>query len=169
MTLSPVSTRMRFLRILPAVWAMISWSFESFTRNVALGSNSLTVPSNSSSSSFAIRPLAALEGGEYHRNRPKAREMGSVRRPVHRKAAPDARHQFIAGGAVGVQPLVAGAFGERRVGGRPVFDDRGRRARQLHRLVVGFGREGDHEVEGVLLHVLERLGPVLADLYPDLL
>ncbi len=50
--------RMRFLRILPAVWAMISWLFSSVTRNVALGSNSLTVPGNSSSSSLAIRPLS---------------------------------------------------------------------------------------------------------------
>src|SRR5579863_8284661 len=48
---------MRFLRIVPAVWAMISCSLSSFTRKVALGSNSLTVPGNSSSSSFAIRPL----------------------------------------------------------------------------------------------------------------
>src|SRR5690349_24633108 len=56
-TLSPASTRIRFLRILPAVWAMISCPFSSFTRKVALGSNSLTVPGNSRSSSFAIRPL----------------------------------------------------------------------------------------------------------------
>src|SRR5690606_18532855 len=46
---------MRFLRILPAVWAMISCSFSSLTRNVALGSSSVTVPGNSSSSSFDIQ------------------------------------------------------------------------------------------------------------------
>src|SRR6202042_1085323 len=55
-TLAPVRTRMRFLRILPAVWAMISWPFCKRTRKVALGSNSLTVPSNSSNSSLAIDP-----------------------------------------------------------------------------------------------------------------
>src|SRR5271156_6689614 len=48
---------MRFLRILPAVWAIISWSFSSLTRKVALGSNSTTNPGNSSSSSFDIRLL----------------------------------------------------------------------------------------------------------------
>ena len=32
-TLSPASTRMRFLRMLPAVWAMISCSFSSLTRS----------------------------------------------------------------------------------------------------------------------------------------
>src|SRR5271166_60836 len=53
-TLSPASTRMRFLRILPAVWAIISWSFSSLTRKVALGSNSTTNPGNSNSSSFDI-------------------------------------------------------------------------------------------------------------------
>src|SRR4051812_36195495 len=48
---------MRFLRILPAVWAIISCPFSSFTRKVALGSNSETVPGNSSNSSLAIRVL----------------------------------------------------------------------------------------------------------------
>src|SRR5262249_10804763 len=48
---------MRFLRIRPAVWAMISCSFSSFTLNVALGSSSVTTPGNSSISSFAIRLL----------------------------------------------------------------------------------------------------------------
>src|SRR5271155_4440608 len=51
---------MRFLRILPAVCAMISWPFSSVTRKVALGRSSLTVPGNSRSSSFAIRPLAVV-------------------------------------------------------------------------------------------------------------
>src|SRR6266699_1427424 len=53
-TLSPASTRMRFLRMRPAVWAMISCSFSSLTRNVAFGSSSVTTPGNSSNSSFAI-------------------------------------------------------------------------------------------------------------------
>ena len=48
-------------RILPAVWAMISCSVASFTRKVALGSNSTIVPSNSKSSSFAIKLLLAAD------------------------------------------------------------------------------------------------------------
>src|SRR4029077_18599369 len=46
---------MRFLRMRPAVCAMISCSFSSLTRKVAFGSNSVTTPGNSSSSSFVIR------------------------------------------------------------------------------------------------------------------
>src|SRR4029077_14063623 len=48
---------MRFLRIRPAVWAMISCSFSSFTLKVAFGRSSVTTPGNSSISSFAIRLL----------------------------------------------------------------------------------------------------------------
>src|SRR5215831_9850520 len=55
---------MRFLRILPAVWAMISCPFSSFTRKVALGSNSETVPGNSSNSSLAIRVLGWGDFGQ---------------------------------------------------------------------------------------------------------
>src|SRR4029077_43828 len=47
---------MRFLRILPDVWARIVWSLSSFTRNIALGSSSATTPVNSIRSSLAIRP-----------------------------------------------------------------------------------------------------------------
>ena len=53
-TLSPCNTRMRFLRILPAVCARISWSFSNFTRNIALGRTSLITPLNSIRSSFDI-------------------------------------------------------------------------------------------------------------------
>src|SRR5689334_4718805 len=49
---------MRFLRILPEVWARIVWSLSSFTRNIALGSSSDTTPVNSIRSSLAIRPPA---------------------------------------------------------------------------------------------------------------
>src|SRR6056297_2881867 len=45
---------MRFLRIFPAVCAMISWPFSSSTRNVALGRSSFTTPGNSSISSLAM-------------------------------------------------------------------------------------------------------------------
>src|SRR6218665_1367305 len=52
---------MRFLRMRPAVCAMISCSFSSFTRKVALGSSSVTTPGNSSTSSLAIlSPETAL-------------------------------------------------------------------------------------------------------------
>src|SRR6478672_13139011 len=57
-TSSPVSTRMRFLRILPAVWPRTSWPFSSFTRNIALGRSSTTCPRISSSSSLAKRFLS---------------------------------------------------------------------------------------------------------------
>src|SRR5690606_5774321 len=36
------------------MWAMISWPFSSFTRNMVFGSVSETVPSNSMTSSFAM-------------------------------------------------------------------------------------------------------------------
>src|SRR3990170_5301047 len=55
---------MRFLRIRPAVWAMISCSFSSFTLNVALWSSSVTTPGNSSISSFAIRLLPHRSSAE---------------------------------------------------------------------------------------------------------
>src|SRR3954452_18162919 len=54
-TSSPVSTRIRFLRILPAVWPRTSWPFSSFTRNIALGNSSTTCPRISSNSSLAKR------------------------------------------------------------------------------------------------------------------
>src|SRR5579859_6995370 len=55
-TRSPASTRMRKRRILPAMVASTSCPFVSFTRNIALGSNSSTMPSISIASSFAITP-----------------------------------------------------------------------------------------------------------------
>src|SRR5689334_5529188 len=55
-TSSPVSTRMRFLRILPAVWPRISWPFSRRTRNIAFGSSSTTCPRISSNSSLAKCP-----------------------------------------------------------------------------------------------------------------
>src|ERR1700730_12143672 len=102
---------MRFLRILPAVWAMISCPFSSFTRNVALGRSSLTVPGNSSSSSLAIMPLGTFLGAEIA---PKSRKSKgkepSIRRPIHREPRLYAGLQFVADRAVGIQPLLAGAF-----------------------------------------------------------
>lgn len=53
-TLSPTITLILNLRILPAVCAKISCPFSSCTLNIALGSFSITVPENSSNSSFDI-------------------------------------------------------------------------------------------------------------------
>src|SRR5690606_29840004 len=61
-TRSPARTRMRFLRILPEVCASTSWLLSSFTRNIALGSSSVTVPENSIRSSLAIYPPLAVVG-----------------------------------------------------------------------------------------------------------
>src|SRR5271156_3802652 len=43
---------MRFLRILPLVWAKMTCSLSSLTRNIALGSSSVTMPLNSIISSL---------------------------------------------------------------------------------------------------------------------
>src|SRR5580658_345179 len=54
---------MRFLRILPLVCARIWCSLSSFTRNMALGSSSVTVPLNSIMSSLGIRPRSMVDWG----------------------------------------------------------------------------------------------------------
>src|SRR5215471_21658022 len=77
-TLSPASTRMRFLRMRPAVWAMISCSFSSFTRKVAFGSSSVTTPGNSKSSSLAIR-YPAICKQDRRRRRPEGAEASGIR------------------------------------------------------------------------------------------
>src|SRR6201747_330588 len=43
---------MRFLRILPLVWARMTCSLSSFTRNMAFGRSSVTMPLNSIISSL---------------------------------------------------------------------------------------------------------------------
>src|SRR5688572_27011630 len=85
---------MRFLRILPAVWAMISCPFSSFTRKVALGSSSETIPGNSRSSSFAIpflwRACGRSSGRHVHENRaedalgPSKIKSPNIEQPVGR-------------------------------------------------------------------------------------
>src|ERR1700733_15328527 len=57
---------MRFLRILPEVCARMECSLSSLTRNMALGSSSITVPLNSIISSFDIRPLRIVTNGAAH-------------------------------------------------------------------------------------------------------
>src|SRR5262245_16447731 len=76
---------MRFLRIRPAVWAMISCSFSSFTLNVAFGSSSVTTPGNSSISSFAIRLLPNRSSRE--NGRARAQNQGRLRASCRRHPA----------------------------------------------------------------------------------
>ena len=62
-TRSPASTRMRNLRILPAIVASTEWPFSSVTRNVELRSSSATVPWISKATSFVTTdgpPLRVL-------------------------------------------------------------------------------------------------------------
>src|SRR5262245_7033690 len=154
-TLSPASTRMRFLRMRPAVWAMISCSFSSLTRNVAFGSSSVTTPGNSSSSSFAIRNPAFSNRDRRTAPAPTARKLAESRPSdncrvpfssfvggsAQREARPDPRQELVAHLAVRVQPLLAAAFDRGRIGGGPVLDLGGERARELERLVVRLGRQ----------------------------
>src|SRR5262245_45299948 len=143
---------MRFLRILPAVWAMISWSFSSFTRNVALGSTSLTVPGNSNSSSFAMHALWDVW------TRPIAHSGAPGRWPatgpasgvVDRLAAEplgDACGQLVAHLAIGGQAGLARTLHKRRVESRPILQLGGLAAGQLDRLMLGLGRQRDDQVE----------------------
>src|SRR4051812_45840370 len=124
---------MRFLRILPAVWAMISCAFSSVTRKVALGSSSLTVPGNSSSSSLAIRPLKT---GDLYSNTARAtreswrepwlRSGCITHSPPKRRWRPEpAANRFgqaVANLAIGGQPRLARAVDQGGVVGRPVLD-----------------------------------------------
>src|SRR3546814_19260183 len=48
----------------PEMCAMISWPFSSFTRNMVFGRVSEIVPSNSMTSSFAMRPGLLREVGQ---------------------------------------------------------------------------------------------------------
>src|SRR3546814_12931844 len=48
----------------PEMCAMISWPFSSFTRNMVFGRDSEIVPSNSMTSSFAMRPGLLREVGQ---------------------------------------------------------------------------------------------------------
>src|SRR5437868_12673761 len=74
---------MRFLRILPAVWPRISWSFSSLTRNIAFGSSSTTWPRISRSSSLAIHPRRGLVRWEAKKRRRNSGK-GAGRKPSGR-------------------------------------------------------------------------------------
>src|ERR1700691_1622020 len=178
-TLSPASTRMRFLRMRPAVCAMISCSFSSLTRKVAFGSSSVTTPGNSKSSSFAIRyleianlrppPLPTNPRPKLARNladdapfdncraRQLARPSLFVAGPLSGKAFADVRQKLVADGAVSLEPLLATAFGNARIGCRPIFHIDPVGARDLERPVVGLGSERHDEIEIEPLQIIELL------------
>src|SRR5438067_3661928 len=83
-TSSPVRTRIRFLRILPAVWPRISWPFSSSTRNMALGSSSTTRPRISRSSSLAIHVLCGKQIARRLNARSSNVKRGGDRSPPRR-------------------------------------------------------------------------------------
>src|SRR3984957_11522349 len=159
---------MRFLRILPAVWAMISWPFCRRTRKVALGSNSLTVPSNSSNSSLAIRPQLVLRQGREIALKPgKIKEFEGYPPGIGQKNAPKWRNthlclypipvvtalspefrgnlalQPIPDGAIGGFALFVAAFDLGGIGGLPIFDPR----RAAAGMLFGFLGQGHHQIE----------------------
>src|SRR5437763_8828823 len=144
-TWSPASTRMRFLRIRPAVWAMISCSFSSLTRNVAFGSSSVTTPGNSNSSSFAIdirvrvrrspfgsrascprHPRMGAEasgnGGVPQHYGPRSGTRSFIAPGLPRESRLDALHELVSHVPVGVEPLFAVAGYDGRIRRRPIFD-----------------------------------------------
>lgn len=54
--------RMKFLRILPEMWARTSWPLGNATRNIVPGRTCVTVPLNSIGSSFATRQISQIPG-----------------------------------------------------------------------------------------------------------
>src|SRR5690606_19537308 len=52
--LSPGKIRMKCIRIFPEIWANTLWPLSSSTRNIAFGKGSMTVPSISMTSCFAM-------------------------------------------------------------------------------------------------------------------
>ena len=59
-TLSPGNILIKFFLIFPEICANISWSFSSFTLNIALGIDSIIVPSNSITSFAIFSSFSAL-------------------------------------------------------------------------------------------------------------
>src|ERR1700689_3875365 len=162
---------MRFLRMRPAVCAMISCSFSSLTRKVAFGSSSVTTPGNSKSSSFAIRypeiPDPRPPPPPPPTNmRPKlARNLADdapfdncrawqltrpslfVAGPLSGKAFADVRQKLVADGAVSLKSLLATAFDNAGIRCRPVFHVDRVSARDLERPVMSLGSQRHNEIE----------------------
>src|SRR5712692_2645590 len=135
---------MRFLRMRPAVWAMISCSFSSFTRKVAFGSSSVTTPGNSKSSSFAIRGQlsgkigAEATGMNAFSQLPARRLRSFIAAHARDESLPNLLRELIAHRAIGIEALLATALDCGRIGCRPILDLDGQRARELERLVMRF-------------------------------
>src|ERR1700722_13693016 len=177
---------MRFLRILPAVWAIISWSpVSSFTRKVAFGSSSLTVPGNSNSSSFAIPPHKFGRRALQRHGQPLvSRLMGAFRAKPwiyatrQRASSPERRGlaetaanpcgQGVARFAVGLQHRVPGPQGQGWVLCRPILDVDRVVPRQLDGAVLRLRGQRNDQVERPLLQVGEGLRAVAAEVGPKL-
>src|SRR5262249_49481432 len=181
----PAGPRMRFLRMRPAVWAMISCSFSSLTRNVAFGSSSVTTPGNSKSSSFAIHSPALFETEQADRPAPKARKLAESRPSdncrvqicsfvapmARREALPDSSQQLIAHIPIRIHPLLAASFDRGRIRGRPILHVCGECTGQLERLGVRLRRKGDNQVEIQAFQIVELFEghrPVRLDVDADL-
>src|SRR5262249_59023235 len=67
------------------------------------------------------------------------------------EAVPDAAQELVANGPIGIEPLLAVALLDGGIGGRPVFDFRGKPAGQLEGPIGGFPGQRYHEVRGVAL------------------
>ena len=91
-----------------------------------------------------------------------------VRSPCSRRnrGLESRRMQVVPDGAIGVEPLVAGAF--RRPWGRWSANIRSGRggAGQFHRLVLGFRRQRDDQIEGTVLQIVEAAGRCLPSSMP---
>src|SRR6185437_12703330 len=168
MTLSPVNTRMRFLRILPAVWAMISWPFCRSTRKVALGKSSLTVPSNSSNSSLAIRPLqnaTANRSGFPSRRTRKVRQQrpGDCIEPGQNQgfsaeSQGDLALERVPDGTIGGPALFLRALNGGGIGGLPMLDRDRRGPGPVLGAILGFLRQDHDQVEAAVLQIFETVG-----------
>src|SRR5271163_424488 len=68
-------------------------SLSSFTRNMAFGSSSITVPLNSIISSFDIRPLRIVTNGADHgRGQRQGQEQDQIRAPARSEWLPSIGH-----------------------------------------------------------------------------
>src|SRR5258708_38449684 len=161
---------MRFLRMRPVVWAMISCSFSSLTLKVAFGSNSVTTPGNSRSSSFAIRYPAPSVPIPDHPAR-KARNLAEsgpsdnwstrlssfIAAPVREKTCPDPLQQLVAHVSVRIHALLSAPFDRGRIGGGPILAVGRARAPELQPLLGGFWRGRDDPIQIEPLHILHLL------------
>src|SRR5262252_1464822 len=73
------------------------------------------------------------------------------------EAVPDAAQELVANGPIGIEPLLAVALLDGGIGGRPVFDFRGKPAGQFEGLMVGFRGQRYDEIEVEPLPVFEFL------------